>query len=287
MRLSTSLFRVVLVGVLSAMASRAGAQVGGVAVPIDVRPIAATPAGVRATLVNTAPHLLTTGHAEVVAGQVPSVAPPTFGVPIEIREVRNQGPAPTAILVNAGTRDIHMFQVAVYKPGRDGSWEFVGSSGAGGIEPWRPGEERRASVSGWRPDNGTVIMPLFAFFDDGTAVGKPEPIEETRAATRSSRLAFEALHDAFEAFPDPVSAEQLPLLIERVALAFARAPFTTDGKGSHQFFSAINELKRLASPARPAGPSIEDGVAQARTRIEQALDVERRLPVLLKDPAVR
>jgi hypothetical protein len=226
-------------------------------------------------------------HAEVVAGQVTSAAPPNFGVPIEIREVRIQAPATTAVLVNTGTRDIHLFQVAVYRPARDGSWEFVGSSGADANPPWQPGEERRASASGWRPDNGTVIVPLFAFFDDGTAVGKPEPIEETRATARSSRVALEALHDAFEAFPDPVSADQLPLLIERVALAFARAPFTAEGKGPHHFFSAITELKRLASPLRPAGMTIEDGVSQVRARFEQALAVERRLPVLLKDPAGR
>jgi hypothetical protein len=66
MRVSTSLFRVMLVGVLSALASSAGAQVGGSAVPIDVRAIATTPAGVRATLVNTAPHVLTMVEAALM-----------------------------------------------------------------------------------------------------------------------------------------------------------------------------------------------------------------------------
>ncbi|BCS32987.1 hypothetical protein TBR22_A22120 [Luteitalea sp. TBR-22] len=212
-----------------------------------------------------------------------AAAPPSFGVPIEIRAVTSQGPAPTAVLVNTATRDIHMFQIAVYRQGRDGSWEFAGSSGQGSVAPWRPGEERRTSVSGWRPDDGTVLVPLFAFFDDGTAVGKPETIEETRASARGFRVALDALKEAFDAFPDPVSADQLPLLIERVALAFARTPYSSQGQGPHHFFAAINELKRLGSPSRPAGLSIEDGVAQARTRLEQTRVVQYGLPLLPKD----
>jgi hypothetical protein len=226
----------------------------------------------------------TEGSLMTALAPVATAQPPTFGVPIEIREIRNHAPAPTAVLVNAGTRDIHMFEVAVYRLGRDGAWQFEGSSGQGSIAPWRPGEERRTTASGWRPDDGSVLVPLYAFFDDGTAVGKSETIEATRESARGSRLALDALLEAFDASPDPVGADQLPLLIERVALAFARTPFTSEGQGPHHFFAAINELKRLASPSRPAGLSVEDGVAQARTRVEQALLIQRRLPVLLKDP---
>jgi hypothetical protein len=52
MRLSMLLFRLMFVGVLSTIASLAGAQVVGSAVPIEVREVVATPAGVSATLVN-------------------------------------------------------------------------------------------------------------------------------------------------------------------------------------------------------------------------------------------
>ena len=189
-----------------------------------------------------------------------------------------------AVLVNTGTRDIHMFGVAVYRPTRDGGWQMLGGSGQGSIAPWRPGEERRTTASGWRADDGSVLVPLYAFFDDGTAVGKPETIQEKRESARGHRLALEALQEAFDAFPDPVSADQLPLLIERVALAFARTPYTSEGQGPHAFVAAINELKRLASPARPAGVSVEDGVEQARTRVEQSLRVQRRLPMFPKAP---
>ena len=99
-------------------------------------------------------------------------------------------------------------------------------------------------------------------------MGQPETIDAKRESARGYRVELEALQEAFDAYPDPVGADQLPLLIERVALAFARTPHTSEGRGPHEFFSAIIELKRLTSPARPGGMSIEEGVAQARTRVE-------------------
>ena len=215
-------------------------------------------------------------------------APPTFGVPIEVREIKGDARMPTAMLVNVGERAIHVFDLAVYRPGRDGRWELVGSSGTGSIAGWPPGEERRISAAGWRPDDGSVLVPLFAFFDDGAAVGRPESIEAARAAARGNRAALEAMHQVFDSYPDEVEREQLQMLIDEMALAFARAPFTPDPRGSQQFLNTINELKRLLSPSRPAGTTVEAGVAQARRRVAQALQVERRLPVLLKDrpPAI-
>ncbi len=221
-------------------------------------------------------------HARDVAD-----GPPAFGVPVEVREIKGDGRAPQAVVVNTGSRDIHVFELAVYRPGLDGTWEFLGSSGQSGITGWHPGEERRTSAAGWRPDDGSVLVPTLAFFDDGTAVGKREAIEHARSGARESRAALEALVEAFDAFPDPVGGDQLQLLIDQIALAFARAPFTPDGRGRHQFLNTMNELKLLMSPSRPRGTSIEDGVSAARNRLAIALDVQRRLPVLLKDAPVK
>jgi hypothetical protein len=186
-----------------------------------------------------------------------------------------------------GGRDIHVFEVAVYRPGANGTWQFQGSEGQSGIVGWHPGEERTTGVSQWRPDDGSVIVPRFAFFDDGTAVGRPESIEEARATARSGRAALEALQQAFDTFPDPVGGDQLQALIDHVALTFARAPFVAAGRVDHQFFSAIVDLKRVGSASRPEGVSVEQGVAMARQRLADALAVERRLPVLLRDPVRR
>jgi hypothetical protein len=117
------------------------------------------------------------------AGLQVAAGPPAFGVPIEIREVKAEGRASRAVLVNVGGRDIHVFEVAVYRPGANGTWQFQGSEGQSGIVGWHPGEERTTGVSQWRPDDGSVIVPRFACFDDGTAVGRPESIEEARATS--------------------------------------------------------------------------------------------------------
>lgn len=209
--------------------------------------------------------------------------PPNFGVPVEVRAITDDTRQPQAVIVNVGSRDIHVVELAVYRPGRDGLWELVGSSGQFGIEGWGPGVERRSSAAGWRPDDGSVLVPTMAFFDDGTAVGRPETIEGARSESRSSLAALDALHQAFDAFPDPVGGDQVQALIDHIALAFARVPYTPEGRANHEFLRTIAELKRLTSSARPTGLSIEDGVAQARQRVANALDMQRRLPVLRKD----
>lgn len=96
------------------------------------------------------------------------------------------------------SRDIHVFELAVYRPSRDGKWEFLGSSGQSGIAGWRPGEDRLTSASGWRPEDGSVLVPTLAFFDDGTAVGRAEAIEQARGGASPAR-AVEGPRDALTA----------------------------------------------------------------------------------------